>query len=324
MVETQVSFDVRSLQTTQPPGFIIEAATVFLNKPSYMVIIRSVDWKNSRFPVGIHHSTSRCDALIKYSEARFSPVSRQPAECIQLATPRFYRDFEAEKNSELIADELDAAYVEKLNWNREGSAVMEHLKQQFRASTYGFGEKAHVELTFASNSFLMYCTSINPNSTYKCKKQRMSLSPTYDFVTRIENPSLFAKQLAYDFGSQIDFTSDIRCENHGLHTIASNVTKLTKTSEVGIEHTSVDYFIFVDHGRVIYLNNDKIAPFIARVPNDARANILPFVKQKNYQEQQEYRFVVLVRFHTPIKETFNLKVTNELRLLMTPIENVSA
>ena len=46
-------------------------------------------------------------------------------------------------------------------------------------------------------------------------------------------------------------------------------------------------------------------------------SIIPFVKRKKYKEQQEYRFVVSVQFHSPNKDTFNLKVSDAFRNLMS-------
>ena len=66
------------------------------------------------------HSYSKSDTLIKYSEARFSPVSSEPADHIRLATPSYYQDLEAGSNSELIADDRRGAYIESLNWRNRG------------------------------------------------------------------------------------------------------------------------------------------------------------------------------------------------------------
>ena len=57
-------------------------------------------------------------------------------------------------------------------------------------------------------------------------------------------------------------------------------------------------------------------------PEGEGGSIIPFVKRKKYKEQQEYRFVVSVQFHSPKEDTFALKVSDELRNLMTPIESI--
>ena len=79
------------------------------------------------------------------------------------------------------------------------------------------------------------------------------------------------------------------------------------------------YVIHVSHGTVIYLAGDRIGPFIAGRPELRKAEFLPFVKQIEYAEQQEYRFVISVQFHAPKKDTFDLGVSAELRNLMTPL-----
>ena len=75
------------------------------------------------------------------------------------------------------------------------------------------------------------------------------LSPNYDFMTKIESPSEFAKQLGRDVGKQIEFDKDLRCDNYVLHLLASFRSK--QNDLLG------DAVIAVDHGPVIYLDEDK-------------------------------------------------------------------
>ena len=85
-------------------------------------------------------------------------------------------------------------------------------------------------------------------------------------------------------------------------------------------------YIHVVHGAVVYLESDRIAPFIAEIPEFHAGRILPFVKQIDYEEQQEYRFVISVLLPTPINNNTNntiyLAVSDELRSLMTPLRAV--
>ena len=257
------------------------------------------------------HSYSKSDTLIKYSEARFSPVSSEPADHIRLATPSYYQDLEAGSNSELIADDREGAYIESLNWRNRGSIGMETMKEKLTGPLFDIRNNLSVKITWARDDFWLYCVSIDPIISYKRKKQMEHLSPNYDFMTKIEKPSEFAKQLGRDVGKQIEFDRDLKCDNFGLHILASFSRK--QNEFLG------DSLIAVDHGPVIYLDDDKIERLLNNYSEERSGSIVPFVKRKKYKEQQEYRFVVSVQFHSPNKDTFNLKVSDAFRNLMAPI-----
>ena len=260
------------------------------------------------------HSYSKSDTLIKYSEARFSPVSLEPADCIQLATPSYYQKLEAGKNSELIADNREGVYIESLDWRNRGSVAMEALKKNVTASLPGLRYNLKAKITWARRDFWMYCASINPNINYKRKKQMKHLSPNYNFMTKIKEPSEFAKQLGRDVGKQIELDRDLECDYPYWHMIAFQVRK--QSEFLG------DYLIAVDHGPVIYLADDKIEKLLNKYSEEHRASIVPFVKRKKYKKQQEYRFLISVQFHSPKQDTFYLKVSDELKNLMAPENSV--
>ncbi len=44
-----------------------------------------------------------------------------------------------------------------------------------------------------------------------------------------------------------------------------------------------------------------------------------YVKDKKYEVQQEYRFVVSVKFHSPSEKAIYLKVSEDLRRFMAPL-----
>ena len=103
--------------THEKPGHKFESMFT-VDDRSCTVVVCSVDLATvvSEFNL---HLYSKSDTLIKYSEARFSPVSSQPADHIRLATPSYYRDLEAGENSELIADDREGAYIESLRLNQK-------------------------------------------------------------------------------------------------------------------------------------------------------------------------------------------------------------
>ena len=259
------------------------------------------------------HSYSKSDTLVKYSEARFSPVSPEPVDCIRLATPSYYQKFEIGENSELIADNLESKYIKSLNWRNRGSVEMEIFKKNLAASLPNLRYNLKAKMTWARNDFWIYCTSIDPNKSYKRKKQMKHLSPNYNFMTKIKEPSEFAKQLGRDVGKQIELDRDLECDYPGWHIIASHVRK--QSEFLG------DYLIAVDHGPVIYLDDDKIEKLLNKHSEERSASIVPFVKRKKYKGQREYRFLISVQFHSPKRDTFCLKVSDKLKNLMSPEES---
>ena len=47
--------------------------------------------------------------------------------------------------------------------------------------------------------------------------------------------------------------------------------------------------------------------------------VVLFVKDKEYEVQQEYRFVVSVNFHSPSEKAIWLKVSEDLKRFMSPL-----
>ena len=305
---TQLNLPVQSIQEIQPPGLRVEAASTFFDQPPYTVVVIALDWKHVPSTFDINYPSGESNTLIKYSRAEDSPVSSQPSDCIKLGTGSHYRSLDATRNSELIVDEFDSAFLEKLNWTREGTKAMEAIKAESRS--FGFKHKLAVEMKFVSDDHWMFCTSIDPNSSEKRRVQLKNLSPEYNFMTSIGNPSDFAKLLGRDLGRQINLIKDFKCNDPALYRLASAHSQATKP--LG------DYSIFVNHGFVIYLDDREIETFMVDLPNEVAADFLPFVKRKKYKEQQEYRFLISVNFHTPKNDILYLKVSDELRNLMAP------
>ena len=305
----------QSMSEILSPGHEFES--MFTAKDlSYTVKVCFVDLQSVMWST--NHSYSESDTLIKYSEAKYSPVSPEPADHIRLATPSCYENLEVEENSELIRDDLEGAYVEHLNWGNKGSVGMEAIKDHLSRSPLSLGNSnVSLELTWGRNDFWMYCTSIVPNTNYKRTGQTQSLSSDYDFITKIEKSSEFAKQLGRDVGKHISVHNNLKCDRPGLHIITSATKKaLIAKHGVGIG----EHLIFVNHGPVIYLDEDEIQEFMNNIPNVKGGSIIPFVKREKYENQQEYRFVVSVQWHSPTEDILDIQVSDDLRKLMSPIE----
>lgn len=286
------------------------------NDLSYTVKVNFVDLQSTMR--GIKHLYSESDTLIKYSEAKYSPVSPEPAEHIRLATPSYYQDLEVEKKTELIKDDLESSYIEHLNWNRKGSCSMEASKKKIAGPPlYGRHRSVSLKYKWSRKDFWMYCTSIAPSTNNKRIEQMENLSLNYDFITKIENPSEFAKQLGRDVGKHISVHNDLKCDFPGFH----KITSVMKKEFVAIHGVGIgEHLISVSHGPVIYLNEDEIEEYMNNIPNVEGGSIIPFVKRKKYENQQEYRFVVSVQWHSPNEDILDLQVSDNLINLMVPVE----
>ena len=273
---------------------------------SYKVISRFVDLNGIMW--GVRHSYSEADTLIKYSKEQHSPVSSTSIGTLQLGTPSLYEDHE--KNSGLIADDSEGKYKETLDWRKYGSRGMEILKENLTKSLPGLRGNLKAKITWKlMTGFWLYCTSIDPKLSDKRIEQMKRTDPKYDYMSKIDDPSSFAKQLGYDFGRQIESDKDLKCDLPAYQMIISAANRQSGGMS--------DYSIFVDHGPVVYLTEEKAQEFINYASEKSDAPVVLFVKDKKYEVQQEYRFVVRVPFHSPTGEKFLLKVSEELKKLMS-------
>ena len=70
--------------------------------------------------------------------------------------------------------------------------------------------------------------------------------------------------------------------------------------------------VHVHHGPVVY--DDKAGEVLfARIPENARDLAARFFKRTEFEDQQEYRFVVSAPGGRPIEDEFYLMITPELR-----------
>ncbi len=323
------------------PWFELEGTAINV-KPSYFVVIQRVNWEKVPFARDTHLPPSQPKRLIKYSKAKWSPVSSCPAKTIQLARSSLYRELEPVNHSEWIRDELDSAFIAKLDWRKKGVSTMEFLKKRLRASLPGLEHTdSSIVVKFTAPGSWTYCTSIDPGSNSKRQIQKNHLALNYDFMTNIDNVPSFALQLGSDFGQQCEINNTFMVTLPKYSSLMSSITKKTidntlknalaiegisectkknLTNAVAqLKATPEAYTIHISHGAVAYLERDSIACLMAEIPDFDNAALLPFVKQIDYAEQQEYRFVISVQLHTPRIDKFNLAVSDELRTLMTPL-----
>ena len=292
-----------------------------MEEQSYIVVPRYVDLNG--IMRAARHSYWQSKALIKYSEEQYSPVSPTSTGTLQLGAPSLYKSHEesGKKTSGLVADDSEGIIRDTLNWSRQGSQPMEAFKKSVTASVPGVRGNLKANTTRKLPGFWLYCTSIDPRIIRKRVEQMKKTCPKYNYMTKIDKPAAFAKQLGHDFGEQVEPSKYIKCDYPARHMIASAADRQLRQTN--------DYYIFVDHGPVVYLEEEKQSQFINRAvervqgitdcPSEEEATIALFLKDPKYQVQQEYRFVVRVPFHSPSKDSFRFNVSEELKKFMSPI-----
>ena len=270
-----------------------------MENSSYIVVPRYVDLNGIMREA--HHSYWQSKTLIKYSEEQYSPVSPTSTGTLQLGAPSLYKSYEEcdKETSGLVAD------------NSEGE-ITETLKLR---------DNLQANITWELPGFWLYCTSVDPRIIRKRVEQMKKTCPKYDYMTQIDKPAAFAKQLGHDFGEQVEPSKHLKCDSPDRYMITSAADRQLRQTN--------DYYIFVDHGPVVYLEQEKQSQFINRAvervqritgcPSEEKTTIALFLKDPKYQVQQEYRFVVRVPFHSPSKDSFRFSVSEELKKFMSPI-----
>lgn len=236
---------------------------------------------------GVRHSYSNYDTLIKYSKKEHSPVSSKPSDLLYLGTPDSYGDLNTDA---LVRDDSEGIFPEELDWKNQGCEQMEDLKRRFMQISSAVHGNLKLNVTWKlPNHYLLFCTSIDPVLNDKRQEQMRLTNPCYNSMASIANPpTSLAKQLGVD---------------------------LRKQGEI--------YFAMVFHGPVIYLDEDKTSEFIVRSREKlsytfpTTACIPLFVKNKKYQVQQEYRFVISTPFYRHSANHILLNISDDLRKLFT-------
>ena len=242
----------------------------------------------------VRHSYSDYNTLIKYSKKEHSPVSSKPSDLLYLGTPDSYGDLNTDA---LVRDDSEGIFPEELDWKNRGSEWMEAQKRRFLE----ISSDVHGNLKFKAtmklpDHYLLYCTSIDPVLNDKRQEQMRLTNPCYNSMASIANPpTSFAKQLGVDLRKQIETYSTI-----------------------------------VFHGPVIYLDEDRTSEFIVRSREKFSytfpiTDTIPlFVKNKKYQVQQEYRFVVSTPFYRHRTNHILLNISDDLRKLFSPVKSIDS
>ncbi len=229
-----------------------------MKEQSYTVVECFVDLND--IMRSVRHSYSESDTLIKYSRKQDSPVSSVPSDSIRLGAAGSYRDYMM--NPGLVGDDTEGEYTESHDWTKRGNmwerdrrkSLIEHSTFLSTINLKNINFKMSISWKLASGVWL-YCTSIDPKVNGQRIIQMQKTDPEYNFMTKIDEPTTFAQQLAYDFGKQIDSSKDLKCDSRGRHILASSLNR---------QKGKGDYSIFVSQGPVVYLDEKESAEFINR------------------------------------------------------------
>lgn len=276
---------------------------------SYILDVNYIDLNGVM--LGVSHHYEKGDPIIKYSKAEHSPVSPQQSKTIQLGTPELYN--ETDTSQGLVYDSSEGKFIEDIMWNKRQSEPTEMLKNSVSQSLPGISNVLKGTITYKyHSSFWLYCTCVDPILSHKRKEQRIQSNPEYNYMSLIDKPNSFAEQLGNDIMKQIDINKDLKCDARGRHILIS--------ASFGRKNVKDNYFISVEHGPIVYLDGEKKSEFINLAHAQLDQDVFLFVKDKKYEVQQEYRFVIRILFHSPQKKKYLLNVSKDLRKLMSPVE----
>ena len=209
-----------------------------MEEQSYIVVPRYVDLNG--IMRAARHSYWQSKKLIKYSEEQYSPVSSTSTGTLQLGAPSLYKSREenCQEASGLVADDSEGKITEPLNWKKKGSVGMQAVKESINkhpTDLRNFLQRnLKVDATYqVETDFWLYCTSIDPRLTRKRVEQMKKTCPKYNYMTKIDKPAAFAKQLGHDFGEQVEPSKYIKCDYPAWHMIASAVDRQLRQTNFG-------------------------------------------------------------------------------------------
>lgn len=279
-MEIALTFPAETKAVLESPGITVESVFVNDDVRRFMVMVHRVALNGGSPP-------KTPSAVVKFSERQHAiPVS----PCIQLATPRYYRDYPGEGDG--IRDEQEASYINRMDWQR-------FLDTYSPQRPHCGIESGSVELTYDVDSFWMFCTAARLATENRLRDLGREFSQDYDCATTINNPSEFARQLGKTFGTHLG-DDDVSL---------SGVDILSRSM---IPYELGEKVVWVYHGQVVYA--DDPASVVESYPEERRAAIVPFVKRSQFADQWEYRFIVSTT-GAPKRQVLCLPVSDNLRAL---------
>ncbi len=281
-MKTPLTFPAESMAKLESPGITVESAFVNDCAKRSMVIVQRVALNDGL-------SLSKPPTLVKYSERQFALAH---SRSIQLATPRFYRNYPGEDLG--IRDEKEASYVKRVD--------LKWFLDTYNPQPLSFEmapDQGSVELTYARDDCWLFCTSVKPSTERRVRQLGRQLSVDYDCATVIDNASEFARELGATFGTHITGV-DLKLDGRDILAREGMMRELGETT------------VRVCHGQVVY--TDDPAAIIESYPEEWRGAIVPFLKRPQYAYQREYRYIV-VTYGGALEQKLVLPVSDDLRAL---------
>ena len=294
---------VHRLDTTEVNRFNHELAATGVAQPtiSDVIVVLNVALAEC-YLVLLHQvnrrlAASRVGQLVKLSER---PIAPHRARELWLRTPAYYRIIESPDTKP--TDPHDGFLTKDATpWMRQALALK-----------VGYIESLNATMTFSSpQEPWVYCTSVSPTSRAEAKELRARF-PGYDAVTAIRCPDSFAVRLGIDFAFSVSKSTHV--ELGPIEKLAYGQSSYTVSLWEGEHH--IDKVIRVYHGPVVYEDQSGV---LGSVENIVDSSMVPkgwFTKKKRFSGEREYRFAVST-LGKPRKDTFKLRVSDELRMLTT-------
>ncbi|MCY4372636.1 MAG: hypothetical protein OXC31_02610 [Spirochaetaceae bacterium] len=242
----------------------------------HLVLVFHVDHASSIIGAGVPRQ------LTKYTDNEdHAPYQ---ATCLKLATLRHYR--EQHRDLEGTWDPMEGR-------SRITSTLAEFCRRHHVVDLPPGAHHATADVTYKTeDSSLIYCTSMT--------RLRVSRREQWKIASRIRAVPKFALLLGAEFARQCD---------DGRH---AAVTGLDLLAAAACQSSGLDSVVHVHHGPVVY--DDRAGEVLfTRIPEHARGLATHFFKRTEFEDQQEYRFVVSTPGGRPLEDEFYLMITPELR-----------
>lgn len=220
--------------------------------------------------------------LMKHSDVeKHAPYM---AECLKLATLHHYR--KRHRGLEGTWDPMEGR--SRLESTLEEMCRRHGIRDMLRG--------AHLVTTTTTyqtdDTSLIYCTS--------GMRADVSGYTHWKVASRIREVPRFALLLGAEFARQRDA---------GRH---AAVTGLELIEAAAVDRSGLDSVVDVHHGPVVYDDSGGEVLF-AKIPEHARGLATHFFKSRDFEYQDEYRFVLSAPGGRPIEEEFYLRISPEMR-----------
>ena len=258
--------------------------------------------------IGVTKLPQRPQVLLKAIEAKYG---LEYCTTIRMSAPHRFREY----GETFIEDPQEGNAQRQRTTERDSQTYDDKSREQERALTAlgrqgvkinkSVGTNFHTDsqnMTFGKSSWI-YCTSILPTSDER-EVWRRHLPCNYDHESVIRQPTKFAQALGLMLADQIGPQG-----NEGNLSHSSSIESLHDTQ-------------YVFHGPVWY--TDDVFGFLKSRESDPLYWMYSlFLKDSQYKEQREYRFVL--HCETPVEEQYlDLQISGMMRDSLAPFHSANS